>query len=82
MATVEERVSYAEAKMEEHSRTLADLRSLIIALEQKMERRFEAIDRRFEAVERRFDQMDRRFMWVIGIQFSTLLTMIALLLRR
>ena len=75
MATVEERVSYVEAKMEEHSRTLAELRGLIITLEQKMERRFEAIDRRF-------DQLDRRFMWVIGMQLSTLLTIIALLLRR
>jgi len=61
--------------MEEHSKTLAELRGLIITLEQKMERRFEAIDRRF-------DQLDRRFMWVIGMQFSTLLTIIALLLRR
>jgi hypothetical protein len=61
--------------MEDCSKGIADLRDRFVALEQKMERRFEAIDRRF-------DQLDRRFMWVIGMQFSTLLTIIPLLLRR
>jgi len=67
MSTVEERVSYLEAKMEDCSKGIADLRDRLVALEQKMERRF--------------DQIDHRFMWVLGVQFSTLFTMIAILLR-
>ena len=52
-----------------------------------MDRRFEAIDRRFEAIDRRFEAMDRRFVvvdqnmsrqfrWIVGIQMTTLLTMV------
>ena len=67
MSTVEQRVSFREAKMEDLSRAIADVRDLVIRLEEKMERRF--------------DQIDRRFMWMIGVQFTTLFTIIAVLLR-
>ena len=56
MATLEERVSFLEAKMEEYGKAIADLRGLIIALDQKL---------------------DRRFMWLIGMQFTTLIAIIA-----
>jgi prefoldin subunit 5 len=61
-------------------------------LEQRIDNRFEAIDRRFEAMDRRFEAMDRRFeaidqkfskyfLWIIGIQVSVLLAVIAVMLR-
>ena len=66
--------------------------SKMIAFEQRIDRRFEAIDRRFEAIDRRFEAIDRRFeaidqkfskyfLWIIGIQVSVLLAVIASMLR-
>ncbi len=57
-----------------------------------IDKRFEAIDRRFESMDRRFEAMDRRidaldqkftkfFLWIIGIQVSILLAIIASILR-
>jgi hypothetical protein len=60
-------------------------------MDARIDRRFEAVDRRFEAVEgrlntldqkidRRFDALDekmsRQFVWMIGIQVTTLLTVL------
>ena len=53
-----------------------------------IDRRFEAIDRRFDTMDRRFDTMDRRFeameqrqsthfRWVIGVQLTTTVAIIA-----
>ena len=58
-----------------------------------VDRRFEAIDRRFDAVDRRFDGLERRmdtlddkisrhFAWVVGIQVTTLVAIVAALLAR
>ncbi|BCB97228.1 hypothetical protein JZK55_21500 [Dissulfurispira thermophila] len=66
--------------------------SKMIAFEQRIDRRFEAIDKRFEAIDRRFEAIDRRFeaidqkfskyfLWIIGIQVSVLLAVIASMLR-
>lgn len=84
MATLEERVSYIEGRVEDHSRATGDLRDLVVALDQKVDRRFEVleqkVDRRFEAVDRHCEALEqkfeRRFTWVIGIQLSTLLTVV------
>ncbi len=50
-----------------------------------IDRRFEAIDRRFEALENRIQAMDAKFtkyfLWIIGFQFSILLTLVAILLK-
>ncbi len=50
-----------------------------------IDRRFEVIDRRFEAIERRIDTLDQKFskyfLWIIGIQVSVLLAIIATMLR-
>ncbi len=50
-----------------------------------IDRRFEVIDRRFEAIERRIDTLDQKFskyfLWMIGIQVSVLLAIIATMLR-
>lgn len=92
MSTVERRVFYLEGKVEEHSGAIGDLRGLIVALDQKVDRLIasldqkvdrlnEKMDRRFDALEERFDRrfeaVDRRFNWVIGIQFSILVAIIA-----
>jgi hypothetical protein len=45
-----------------------------------IDRRFEAIDRRFEAVDRRFEaldqKVDRHFLWMVGLQVTTIMTVI------
>lgn len=88
MATTEERLVHLEANVEQHSTAIVELKGLIVALDQKIDRRFDAFEQRFdrrfdeigprfEDVGRRFDQIDRRFLWVIGIQFSIFLTVFA-----
>ncbi|MBI1874929.1 MAG: hypothetical protein HYZ58_13625 [Acidobacteria bacterium] len=60
------------------------------ALEQRMDRRFEDLeqrmDRRFEDVDRRIDGLDtklsRHFTWLVGIQVTMLVAMVAALLAR
>lgn len=61
MATLEERVSLLEGKMDDHTRGLAEVRDAVAHMGQRMDRLFEAVDRRFEAIERRFDLIERRF---------------------
>jgi hypothetical protein len=50
-----------------------------------IDKRFEAIDKRFEAINRPFEAIDQKFskyfLWIIGIQVSTLLAVIATLLK-
>ncbi len=59
---------------------------------ESIDRRFESIDRRFEAIDRRFEALENRiqaldnkfskyFLWIIGFQFSILLTLVAMLLK-
>jgi septation ring formation regulator EzrA len=93
MPTLEERVAYLEGRGEEHAAAITEvrldvreLRAEMIRRFEQVDRRFEQIDRRFEQIERRFDQMDNRFShmdnrfnWSVGLQFATLLAVIALL---
>ncbi len=53
--------------MEDVSRNLVDLKTAIIALDQKMDRRFDLLEERF----------DRKFVWLLGAQLTTLITIIA-----
>jgi len=50
-----------------------------------IDRRFEAIDRRFESLERRIDSLDQKFsryfLWIIGIQVSIFLAILATVLK-
>ena len=81
MARTEERLTHLEVKVEEHSMAMGDLKGLIVALDQKMERRFDAfeqrVDRRFAETGQRLDRIDQRFVWVIGIQFTIFLSIAA-----
>ncbi len=79
--TVEERLTIVEHKVAENARQIGGLREAIVELGERIDRRFEAMDRRFEAVDRRFEKMEQttstHFRWIVGIQMTTLLTMVA-----
>ncbi len=79
--TSEERLTAVEHEVAENARAIDGLRETVVAGFKAMERRFEAIDRRFEAVDRRFEaigqKMDRQFLWVVGIQITTMLAVVA-----
>ena len=58
-----------------------------------IDRRFDTIDRRFEAIDRRFESLEGRlggldarvghqFIWLVGIQITTLVTVLGVLLAR
>lgn len=77
MATIEERLVQVETKVEAFMSAVADLKGLIAGLDQRIAALDQKIDRRFEAVDRRFEAIDQRFLWMIGIQFGTLLAIVA-----
>ena len=86
MPSLEERVAYLEGRGEEHAGAIAEVRHDVRELRTEMIRRFEQVDKRFELIDRRFEQvdgrfahMDNRFNWLVGLQFATLLAVIALL---
>jgi len=63
-----------------------DMRQALLRVEDKMDRRFEQVDHRFERLEGRFDKLtdrvERQFLWLVGIQITTLVTVVAALLAR
>ena len=76
--TVEERLTVVEHKVAENARRADGLREAIVELGDRMDRRLESMeqrfDRRFETVEQ---NMSSQFRWIVGIQMTTLLAMIA-----
>lgn len=84
MATTEERVSHLEARMDELTRTTVDIKSALSALDQKLDKRFDAMDRRFDALEGRFETrfggLETRtrhwFLSMLTLQIMTLLAII------
>ena len=92
MATAEERLAALETRVDEHSRGLAEVRTAIVNLEERIDRRFDAVDRRFEGIDARLADMDGRlsslddkfsryFVWMLGAQVSTLAAIVAVLAR-
>jgi uncharacterized coiled-coil protein SlyX len=87
--TIEERVAYLEGKVEEHSKAWEDLKDMIIHLDQKVDRRIDAldakVDRHREELSNRINALDQKFsryfLWIIGIQVSIFLAIIATLLK-
>ena len=84
--TLEERVAYLEGRGEEHAAAIAEVRLDVRDLRAEMIRRFEHIDARFDHIDSRFEHIDSRFgqidtkcTWVIGLQFATLLAVVAAL---
>ena len=80
MPTLEERVAYLEGRGEEHAAAIAEVRLDVRDLRAEMRDLRSEMVRRFEQVDRRFEHVDGKFTWVIGLQFATLLTVIAALL--
>ena len=76
MPTIDERVAFLEGKVEEHSRGFGELREMVVQLDQKLDRRIDALDQKVDRfrdelagridaldqkVDRRFESVDRRF---------------------
>jgi len=80
MPTLEERVAYLEGRGEEHAAAIAEVRLDVRDLRAEMRDLRGEMVRRFEQIDRRFEHVDGKFTWVIGLQFATLLTVIAALL--
>ncbi len=55
-ATLEERVAYLEGKVEEHSKIWTDLKDMMISHDSKMIAFEQRIDRRFEAIDHKFSK--------------------------
>jgi hypothetical protein len=97
MPTTEERVAYLEGRVEEHGRGLVELRELVFQLDQKLDRRLDALeaklDRSIAALDLRIggldqrintldERMSRQFLWMLGVQITVLLAVIGALLGR
>ena len=97
MATLEERVVYLEGRVTEHPRAVDGIREALAHLEVRMDARFAAVDRRMDALDARMDRgfhdvaakcdavdakIDKQFMWVVGIQVTTLVAIVAALVAR
>ncbi|MPY86435.1 MAG: hypothetical protein GEU99_00760 [Luteitalea sp.] len=75
MRTLQERVAHIEGQMVEQSQAFADIRGGLRRLEQRMDR----FDQRMDSLH---DKMSRQFVWIVGIQFTTLVAMIGAVLAR
>jgi uncharacterized coiled-coil protein SlyX len=80
LMTIEERMAAVEARSTAQEGTMVRTNQAIrdgdMDLRTAMQAMDERIDRRFDAVDRRFDAMDRRFQWMLAVQITTLLTVI------
>jgi len=86
VATLERRVGCLEGQVQEQSRTVDGVRDAVAQLAQRVTDLEQRMDRRFEGVDRRLDVLDekisRHFTWVVGIQVTTLVAIVAALLTR
>jgi uncharacterized coiled-coil protein SlyX len=90
MGTVEERLAFLEGRVGEHSQMLTGIREAMVSLEQRMDRRFEAVELRLTALDQKLDRsvtaldqkLDHRFSWLLGVQVTTLIAIVAALLTR
>ena len=70
MPSVPERVANLEGIVSGQSNTIADLRLDMSRMEQRMDARFAALDER----------LSRQFHWIVGIQITSLIATIAVVL--
>ena len=77
MPVVEERLSLLEVKMHEVGATLVRIESALGSLHQMVT----GLDQRIDKLDQRVDRLDDRavklFLWVIGIQMTTLIAIVA-----
>ena len=80
MATADQRIAYLEGRVEEHTRQIEGIREALVSLEARIDRRFDAMDGRLDRLEQRFDdKLSRQFLWLVGLQLTTLASMLAAL---
>lgn len=72
MVRVEERVAHVEGQVNELSERLSSVEAAIRHLEQRSDTRFD----RLEA------KVSNQFVWIVGIQITTLVAMVAALISR
>lgn len=68
MSAVQSRVAHIEGQMSEQSQVFAHIREDL----QRLDRRLDHLD----------DRMSRQFVWMIGLQFTTLVTIVSVILAR
>jgi hypothetical protein len=68
MGAVQRRVAYIEGQMSEQSQIFADIREDL----RRLDRRLDRLD----------DRMSRQFVWMVGLQFTTLVTIVSVILAR
>ena len=76
MASVEERLSYLEGRMQEQSVGFVDLRGLITEVAAELRGSIRRLDERIDTLDQK---MSRQFLWLAGFQLTTLLAIIGFL---
>jgi len=87
--TLEERLAYLEGRVEEHSKAWEDIKDMIVNFDQKVDRRIDALDQKVDRfrdeLSSRIESLDQKFsryfLWIIGIQVTIFLSIIATLLK-
>ncbi len=97
MASLDERVSFLEGRVEEHSRGIGDLRELIVRLDAKVDRfrgelagRIDGLDQKVDRfrgeLAGRIDGLDhkfsRQFGWLVVFHLTTLVAILGALVTR
>ena len=88
MITVDERLALLEGRVSEHSQMFPDLREAIASLGRRLDSRMDRLDHRLDRLESRLDtdlgtlrtEMTGHFRWIVGIQVTTLIAVVAALL--
>jgi hypothetical protein len=86
--SVDERLALLEGRVSEHSRMFPDLREAIASLGRRLDKRMDRLDSRLDGLERRLrgdlgmlrTEMTGQFRWIVGIQVTTLIAVVAALL--
>jgi hypothetical protein len=76
VATIDERVSWMEGKLEEQTMRIDDVRAAVRSLEERMEHRFNQIDSRFTLVDQRFLGIDARLDKMTNLLVALLVAVI------
>jgi predicted nuclease with TOPRIM domain len=77
MPVVEERLTLLEGKMQEVGVTLVRIETTLGSLHQLVLRLEQRIDKLDQRVDKLDDRVVRLFLWVIGIQMTTLIAIVA-----
>ncbi len=83
---IREAIVHLEQRMDRRFELLEQRFASIDQRFSAIDQRFTAVDQRFSAVDRRLDNLDakmsRQFMWLVGIQVTTLVAIVAALVAR